>query len=43
MFVIGEVGQAIGPGYSWQEAVLGIVSESVYFPAAAVVTKRWLG
>jgi hypothetical protein len=26
MFAIGEVGQAIGPDYSWQEAILGVIS-----------------
>ena len=38
MFVIGEVGQAIGPQYSWQEAVAGILSETVYWPLSALVT-----
>jgi hypothetical protein len=32
MFVIGEIGQAIGPGYSWKEAVAGMISETVYWP-----------
>ena len=41
MFVIGEVGQAIGPNYSWKEAVAGAISETVYFPLAAFVT-NWL-
>ena len=41
MFVIGEGGQAIGPNYSWREAVAGVVAESIYFPAAGVVT-HWL-
>jgi hypothetical protein len=40
MYVIGEVGQAIGPGYSWSEAVAGIISETVYFPLAAFVVAR---
>lgn len=35
MFAIGEVGQAIGPDYSWQEAVAGILSETIYFPLSA--------
>jgi energy-converting hydrogenase Eha subunit E len=42
MFVIGEVGQAIGPGYSWPEAAAGIVSESIYFPLSAFIVDRWL-
>ena len=29
MFVIGEIGQAIGPGYSWREALAGIISETI--------------
>ena len=40
-YVIGEVGQAIGPNYSWKEAVAGIISETVYFPLSAFVTS-WL-
>ena len=42
-FAIGELGQAIGPDYSWQEALVGIISEAVYFPAAALVTDRLIG
>jgi hypothetical protein len=42
-FAIGEVGQAIGPAYSWKEAVIGIVSEAIYFPLAAIVTDRLIG
>lgn len=41
MFVIGEIGQAIGPDYSRQEAVAGIISETIYFPAAALALS-WL-
>ena len=41
MTVVGEVGQAIGPNYSFKEAVAGIVSETIYFPTAAYVT-NWL-
>lgn len=43
MFVIGEVGQALGPGYSWKEAIAGIVSEVIYIPLAAYVTSRLVG
>ena len=35
MFVVGEVGQAIGPNYSWKEAIAGIISETIYYPLAA--------
>ncbi len=43
MFVIGEVGQAIMPSYSWQEAVAGMISETIYFPLSAFVTNRLIG
>jgi hypothetical protein len=26
MFAVGEVGQAIGPDYGWEEAIAGIIS-----------------
>lgn len=42
MFAIGEIGQAIGPGYSAVEAIAGIVSESIYFPAAAFLLDKLL-
>jgi hypothetical protein len=41
MFVIGEIGQAIGPNYSWKEAIAGILSETVYLPLSAALT-NWL-
>ena len=41
MSVIGEVGQAIGPNYSWKEAIAGSISETIYFPLSAFVT-NWL-
>jgi hypothetical protein len=41
MFVVGEVGQAIGPDYTWKEAIAGMISETIYVPLAAYVT-RWL-
>ena len=40
MFVIHEIGQAIGPGYGWMEAVGGIIAESVYCPLSAYLTHR---
>ena len=42
MFVVGEVGQTLGPNYSWKEAIAGIVSETIYFPIAAYATMRLL-
>ena len=41
MFAIGEVGQAIGPNYSWQYALAGILSETIYFPLSAYAVS-WL-
>lgn len=41
MFILGEIGQAIGPGYGWREAVAGGVSETIYVPVAAWAT-AWL-
>ena len=41
MFVIGEVGQSIGPNYSWKEAVAGIISETMYLPLSAYIV-NWL-
>jgi len=43
MFVIGEVGQAIAPNYSWKEAVAGIISETIYFPLSGLVVNWQLG
>jgi hypothetical protein len=41
MLVVGEVGQAIGPNYTWKEAIAGIISETIYVPLSAYVT-NWL-
>jgi hypothetical protein len=41
MFVVGEVGQAIGPNYSWKEAIAGVISETIYVPLSGYVT-NWL-
>lgn len=41
MFVIGEIGQAIGPNYTWKEAMAGAISETVYLPLSAFVA-NWL-
>jgi len=43
MFAMNEAGQAMGPGYSWTEALLGILAETIYFPVSAVVTNRMVG
>ena len=43
MFVVGEIGQAIGPNYTWKEAIAGMVSETIYVPLAAYVTNWFLG
>lgn len=42
MFVIGEIGQAIGPGYTWAEAAAGALSEVIYFPLSAFFVSRLL-
>jgi hypothetical protein len=42
MYAIVEIGQAIGPAYSNKEAAAGIISEAIYFPAAAFVVARLL-
>jgi hypothetical protein len=43
MIVIGEIGQAIGPNYSWKEAIAGIISETIYLPLSAYLTELLLG
>ena len=43
MFVIGEVGQAIGPSYTWTYAIVGMLSETIYFPVAGLVTNWMIG
>jgi hypothetical protein len=42
MYVAGEIGQAMGPHHTWMEALAGVISETVYFPAAAFLTDRML-
>lgn len=37
MFALGEVGQTIVPGYSWQEALAGLISETIYFPISGLL------
>jgi hypothetical protein len=41
MFAIGEIGQAIGPNYTWKEAIAGVISETIYLPVSAYLT-NWL-
>jgi len=43
LFVLGEVGTAMRPGYSWPEAGAGIAAETMYLPAAALFTQWMLG
>lgn len=43
MFVFDEIGQAIGPKYSVQEVVAGVVSETIYLPLSAYLTQWLLG
>jgi hypothetical protein len=40
MFVLGEIGQAIGPSYSWSEAIAGIASETIYLPLSGIMVAR---
>ena len=42
MFAVMEVGQAIGPHYSWSEAIAGIISEAIYCPLSALATAKIL-
>ena len=42
-FAIGELGQAIGPHYTWKEAIVGIISEAIYFPLAAFFIDLLIG
>jgi hypothetical protein len=41
MFAVGEVGQAIGPNYGWEEAIAGIISETLYLPISSYLV-NWL-
>jgi hypothetical protein len=43
MFVIGEIGQAIGPNYTKKEAILGIISETIYIPLSAFIINQLIG
>ena len=37
MFIIGELGQAIAPNYTFKEAIAGIISEVIYFPVSGYI------
>jgi len=39
MFILGEVGQAVGPNYSWKEAIAGIISETIYIPLSIFILR----
>jgi hypothetical protein len=43
LFAVAEIGQAIGPEYTWPEAGAGVIAEAIYWPLAAWVTARLLG
>jgi hypothetical protein len=43
MFIAGEIGQAMGPGYTWREALAGGISATVYVPLAGWITARAAG
>jgi hypothetical protein len=43
MFAVAELGQAVGPGYSWTEAIAGIIAEAIYCPLCAFLLPRLLG
>lgn len=43
MFLAGEIGQAMGPAYSLTEAIAGVVSETIYIPLSALVTRTIMG
>ena len=34
MYAVVEIGQAMGPNYTYKEVVAGIISEAIYFPLA---------
>lgn len=40
-FLTDEIGQTMRSGYTWKEAVAGIISESIYLPLSAALT-NWM-
>ena len=43
LFVFGEVGEAVSGRSSGVMAILGVVSEAIYLPLSALLTRRLLG
>ena len=43
LFAFGEVGQAIGPNYTWPDALAGVLSETIYCPLSAWAAFGLLG
>ena len=43
MFSASELGDAIAGRSSWAEAMLGVISEAIYAPAAALAAHKILG
>jgi hypothetical protein len=41
--VIGEIGQTIGPNYTLKEAVIGVISETIYLPLSAYLIDLMIG
>lgn len=39
MFIFNEVGQAVGPNYSWNYAIAGVISETIYFPLSVFILR----
>jgi membrane associated rhomboid family serine protease len=37
---LADIGYAIGPSYSWQQAMLGIISAMIYLPLSALITDK---
>ena len=43
MFVFSELGEVVSGRWTNLDAVLGVVSEAIYFPVSAFITQRLLG
>ncbi len=39
MFLFSEIGQAVGPNYSWAYAIAGIISEIIYLPLSVFILR----
>ena len=42
MFTFVEIGQALGPEYTWQQALAGGIAALIYFPLSAFVVNKLL-